>query len=166
MVKLKIEFDGWRLLSKQQQNEILKIARNNFQNANFFENGLLIEDFDQMKILKFCSDIINSFKKTFNNWDGFKIQKMSTKISLNYNDRKRKLNFDYFKKLVLEHDLNESKLIIAGLLYMEPEVIKNKLIDLEYETGCLFRMMNDSQIKKTYNSLLFYSAYVGRKIDD
>jgi len=159
MFKIKLELDGWHLLSKKQQIEIIKIARSNFQNANFSDgNGLLIEGEDQYSIHKFCLDILSSFKTTLHNNDGYKIKCLSTKISNNFADRKRKLEYNYFKSLILENDISKAKFVIAGILYLDPDDLYQKLIDIEYEETILFSQMSDEQLKSTYKKILLYSA--------
>jgi len=159
MPKLKLEFDGWHCLSKKQQNEILEIARRNFKNANFNEkNGLLIEDDNELNIHKFSVDIINSFEKTLNNWDGYTIRKVSKKLLFNYADRKRKLQFEFFKKLVVENNLKDSKIILAGILYLEPNEIKDILMDIQREYGMLFSDMKEEELMEAYKTILIYAS--------
>jgi len=156
--KVRIDFDGWHCLSRKQKREILAIARNNFVNANFCEDsGLLIEDIDQYKIHKFCLDILESFKITLSNWDGYKISKLSKRVFFSYADKKRKLTFEYFKTLIKE-DLQKSKIIFAGILYLDPEDVMNVLTDSEREANKLLIYMNDEELDKVYKILILYAS--------
>lgn len=134
MIKLKLEFDGWINLSVRQQKEILNIARNNFKNANFVidRSGLLIEDEDELKIHKFCIDIVHSFTKTFKALDGYAIKKLSSKNYISINSIKRRLSLEQFKKIINDNaSLDEKCIVLAGILYVSPEEVKNILVDLK-----------------------------------
>ena len=156
--KVCVEFDGWHCLSRKQRKEILAIARENFVNANFCnDKGMILEDSDNYKIHKYCLDIIESFKTTFRNWDGYKISSLSKRTTFNYNDRKRKLNFEYFKILINE-ELQNSKLVLAGILYLDPEETLTLLTDFQREHNKLFKDMNEDELDKAYKMLILYAS--------
>ena len=164
LIKIRLTFDGWRYLSKKQTQEILKEARKIFVNANFISNsGLIIEDTDEMRIFSFCLNIIKFFKNSFRNWDGYEIKRLSKKILFNYSDRKRKLKFDYFKKLVIENDLSDIKLVLAWILYLEPEEVKDCIFSIEKDFCHSFKDMTDDEISDAYRILLMYASSKDRK---
>jgi hypothetical protein len=157
-IKVRIDFDGWHCLSRKQRREILSIARNNFINANFCgEQGLIIEDRDDYRIHKFCLDILESFKITLSNWDGYKISKLSKRVFFNYADKKRKLTFEFFKSLIKE-DLQKSKLVFAGILYLDPEEVMSVLTDSEREANKLLKDMNEEELDIVYKMLILFAS--------
>jgi hypothetical protein len=161
-IKVRVDFDGWHCLSRKQKKEILTIARNNFLNANFCEEtGLLIEDTDHYKIHKFCIDILESFKISLGNWDGYKISKLSRRVFFNYADRKRKLNFEYFK-ILIKDDLQKTKLILAGILYLDPEEVVTVLSDYERESNKLLNEMSEEQLDIGYRTLILFASSKSR----
>ena len=83
----------------------------------------LLENNDELSIYNFCLYIINKYKGSLGSWNGCEIKKLSRKILYNYADRKRKLKFKYFKKLIKENKFKDSKIILAGILYLEPKEI-------------------------------------------
>ena len=157
MEKIKVTFDGWHCFSRKQQKEILAIARSIFTNSNFCDLGLMIEDEDRYKIHKFCLDILESFKKTLNNWDGYKIVQLSTRTLISYSDKKRKLSLEYFKELVKE-DFQKSKLVLAGILYLDPEEVLAFLKDYENEVNNLFQNMTDIELDQAYKNLILFAS--------
>ena len=158
-IKIRIAFDGWHCLSKRQTNEILKMARNFFKNANFFNNnGLLIEHVDEISIYKFCLDVIEIYRNSLGSWNGYEIKKISKKVLYNFADRKRKLNFEYFKKLVRENLFADIRLILAGKLYLEPEEISNVLVSIEKDFEYGLREMDDKALNDAYRLLLMYAS--------
>lgn len=157
-IKLKLTFDGWHCLSKRQTNDILKKARTVFRNANFIENrGLLIETDNETEVLKFSLLTLKVYNDTFRSWDGYELKRLSKKIFFNYDDRKRKLKLDYFKKITKEN-LNDTKLILAGILYLEPDEIKNLLLNAEKDFDCLLKDMEDEELEDVYRILIMYAS--------
>ena len=159
-----IKYDGWHCLSKRQTQEILKKARTLFGNANFIDNtGLLIEDENELQIHKFCLDIADDYQKSFGGWNGYIIEKLSKKIQNNFNDRKRKLNINYFKKLITDEDPDDIYIVLAGKLYLSPDetclVIKN----FEKDFNCKLKSMDENELKKLYRFILMYSSAKDRK---
>lgn len=164
MYKLKLEFDGWHCLPKRETKVILNIARAQFINANFVDNnGLLIEAFSELEAFKFCLDIINKYEKLLGSWDGYLIRKISKRIIYNYQDKKRKLTFDYFKKLIIENKIDDVKIVLAGILYLRPDEVKIVLSNIERDISILFSEMNENQLKSSYNSLIKYASSSIRK---
>lgn len=162
-VKIKVEFDGWKLLSKKQIKEILQQARQKFINANFSGNhGLLLESKNEMEVFDFCLKILEQYKEIFYNWNGYKISKISQKIILNYADKKRKLNRTYFEKLIRENSLEDIKLIIAGSLYLDPDTAIDILMKVQRELNNTFRQMDDEELNKAYQLLLMNAAEFDR----
>jgi len=158
-VKLKLAFDGWHCLSKKQTQEILKSARNIFYNANFIDGvGLLIEDEDEINIFKFCLEITKSYQKSFGNWDGYEIKKISKKILINFADRKRKLHVDYFVKLIKENEIQDSIIVLAGILYLKPEEIKEVINSVEKDFEKPYKSMEDDELKDLYRILIMYAS--------
>jgi len=164
MYKLKLEFDGWHCLPKRETKVILNIARAQFINANFVDNnGLLIEASSELEAFKFCLNIINKYEKLLGSWDGYLIRKISKRIIYNYQDKKRKLTFDYFKKLVIENKIDDVKIVLAGILYLRPDEVKIVLSNIERDISILFSEMNETQLKSSYNSLIKYASTSIRK---
>lgn len=158
-VKIKLSFDGWHCLSKRQTQDILKRARNLFLNANFVDGvGLLIEDNDELRIFNFCLEIIECYKINFGGWNGYEIKKISRKILSNFADRKRKLHFDYFKKLIKENDFQDAKVVLAGILYLKPDEVGDLLVTLERDFGQSLKEMDDEELGDGYRILLMYSS--------
>jgi hypothetical protein len=157
-IKVRIDFDGWHCLSRKQKRQILAIARNNFTNANFCgDQGLIIEDVDQYKIHTFCLDILESFKATLSNYDGYKISKLSKRTFFSYADKKRKLTFEFFKSLIKE-DLQKSKLVFAGVLYLDPEEVLEVLTDSQREANKLLKDMNEEELDTVYKTLILFAS--------
>lgn len=164
MHKLKLEFEGWHCLPKKETKTILSIARAQFSNANFVDNnGLLIETEDELSGFSFCLDLIKTYQKFLGSWDGYIIRKVSKRIIFNYQDKKRKLSFEYFKKLVTENKFDDIKIVLAGILYLEPDEVKVVLSTIERDFAKLFNEMNDEQLKKSYNSLIKFASASVRK---
>lgn len=159
LFKIKLVFDGWHCLSKRQTKEILKEARAVFVNANFMDNtGLLIENYDEVVVLKFCLRTLKQYKGTFNSWNGYEIKKISRKILFSYADRKRKLKFNYFKQLVRESKYTDIKLILAGTLYLEPKEVSDLLMSMEKDFEIPLYKMDDKALQDIYRLLLMYAA--------
>lgn len=158
-VKLQLEFDGWHCLSRRQTKEILRKAREEFLNANFFKNiGLLIEDKNELAIQSFCLRILRDYSGSFANWNGYEIKKISRKLRFNYADRKRKLKLSYFQELVKENVIKDIKLVLAGILYLEPEEVKDLLISIVRDSGKSLKEMTDDEIKNVYNIVIMYAS--------
>jgi hypothetical protein len=162
-VKIKIEFDGWRCLSKKQQLEILQLSRSKFVNSNFSDNGLLVEAKEEYDAFHFCYLAIIQYRESLNNWDGYSVSKLSKKIILNFADRKRKLKFEYFKRLIKENSLDDAKFILAGNLYLYPDDTVEILSDVQREMNNTFRHMNDDELLKAYHIILMKAAERERK---
>jgi hypothetical protein len=159
MSKIKLEFEGWHCFSKKQTKVILDIARLKFKNANFIDNsGLLVEADDELDALKFCLETIVENRKFLGSWDGYTLRKISKRIVFNYQDKKRKLSFDYFKKLVIENKLDDVKVVLAGILYLDPDETKNLLNTIERDLNKLFSNMDESCLKIAYNLLIKYAS--------
>lgn len=151
-------------MSKKQNKEILNKAREKFRNVNFSDNsGLLIEAEDEINVFRFCLEICEEYKATFGSWNGYEIKKMSQRIFFNYADRKRKLKFDYFKKIVQENNISDIKLVLAGILYLEPDEVLDLLITTEKKFGNSFKKMLEDEIKDAYNILIMYASSKERK---
>ncbi len=128
MSKLKLEFDGWHCLSKKDSKNLLEFARTKFKNANFIDNcGLLVETNDELEAFKFCLDVILKYRGCFGSWDGYTVRKISRRIVYNFQDKKRKLTFEYFKKLVTTNKFDDVKVVLAGILYLTPDEVKHIL---------------------------------------
>jgi hypothetical protein len=166
MSKIKIEFDGWHCLSREQMNEILVKARGKFSNANFFEGrGLLIEDNNttemfktEVAILSFCLEIINTYRSTIRNWDGYNFSKISKKVLLNFADKKRKLTFEYFKRLVKDSELDDIKIVLAGILHLDPDTVLEILMMTQRMMNNNYKFMNDDELQKSYRMILMEAA--------
>jgi len=164
MVKIKIEFEGWHCVPKKEAKAILSMARAQFSNANFIDDsGLLVETENQLEAFKFCLDTIEKYKNIFNAWDGYSVRKISKRIVNNYQDKKRKLSLDYFKRLVLENKFDDIRVVLAGILYLDPNEAKVMLSTIERDLGKIFTEMNESEIKIAYNLLTKYASTVVRK---
>jgi hypothetical protein len=154
-VKIKLEFDGWHCFSRDQMNEILSKARSKFSNANFFEgHGLLIETTNELKILEFCLEIIETYKFTIKNWDGYHFSKISKRVLLSFADKKRKLTFEYFKRLIKDSELDDIKIVLAGILYLEPDKVLEILMNTQRLINNHYRFMNDDELQKSYRLIL------------
>lgn len=163
-MKLSIEFDGWHCLSKKDRKNILVLARENFKNSNLFgQNALIIDDINELKILEFCLKILEEYKNVFGSWNGYTIKKISQRIIYNYQDKKRKLNLDYFKKLIKNSEYNDIRTVLAGTLYMGPDDIRTILYEVERKIKFPLKEMNDSDLEKAYNILLNYSSILVRR---
>ena len=163
-VKLKLEFEGWRFLSKKQKNEILKKTRKRFLNANFIDKvGLIIETNDEIEVLHFCLKILDDYKKSFSNWDGYNIRRISKKIIYNYSDKKRKLKLEYFKNLLRSSKFDDLKLVLAGTLYLEPNDVKELLISIERDFNTNLNLMSDKELEEVYRILIMYASSKSRK---
>lgn len=164
MYKLKLEFEGWHCLSKKEMKVLLNIARAQFRNANFVDNnGLLVETIDELEAFKFCLETISRYKKFLGSWDGYIVRKISKRIIFNYQDKKRKLSFDYFKKLVTENKLDDIKIVLAGILYLDPDEVKVMLSTIERDLSKLFSEMKDENLKVSYNQLIKFASVSVRK---
>lgn len=164
MFKLKLEFDGWHCLSKKEMKTLLNIARAKFSNANFIDNsGLLIETSDELEGFRFCLETISTYKQYFGSWDGYTVRKISKRIVYNYQDKKRKLTFDYFKKLVVSNKFEDVKIVLAGILYLSPDEVKVMLGTIERDLNMLFSEMDEKHLKISYNLLIKYASLSVRK---
>lgn len=164
MHKLKLEFEGWHCLPKKETKTILSMARAQFRNANFVDNnGLLIETDNELDAFRFCLNTIVSHQKLFGSWDGYTIRKVSKRIIFNYQDKKRKLSFEHFKKLVTENKFDDIKIVLAGILYLDPDEVKVVLSTIERDLAKLFTEMNEDQLKTSYNSLIKFASASVRK---
>ena len=162
-MKLSVEFDGWHILSKKERTAILSLAREKFSNANFFATyGLIIEYDDESTIFKFCLDILSAYKISFGSWDGYTIKKLSRKIVYNYNDKKRKLKQDYFKKLARTSTINDMKIVLAGALYLTPDDIRTIIFEIERKLKKQLKEMSDKELDRAYQILLNYSSTLFR----
>jgi hypothetical protein len=140
------------------------MARAQFRNANFVDNnGLLIETDNELDAFRFCLNTISSYQKLFGSWDGYTIRKVSKRIIFNYQDKKRKLSFEHFKKLVTENKFDDIKMVLAGILYLDPDEVKVVLSTIERDLAKLFTEMNDDQLKTSYNSLIKFASASVRK---
>jgi hypothetical protein len=163
--KIKIEFDGWHVLSKQDNKDILDEARLCFKNANFIDNcGLIVEALQQDKVLLFCLEILEKYKDVFKSWDGYSIRKLSKRTLYNYQDKKRKLSFIFFKKLISENNFDDINLIIAGTLYLKTQRTKIILSTIERDLNKSLFEMNEKELEVAYNLLLKYSSTIERKL--
>lgn len=159
MKKIKITFDGWHCFSHDQMNEILRQAREKFSNANFFEgHGLLIEADNEIEILAFCIKVIETYKSSVRNWDGYHFSKISKRVLLNFADKKRKLSFEYFKRLVKDSELDDIKIVLAGILYSDPDTILEILMMIQRTMNNNYRFMNDDELQKSYRLILMEAA--------
>jgi len=155
MPKIKLELEGWHCLSKKDMKSILTEARFRFDNANFVDNsGLLIDTDNEISISSFCLEILDKYKKQLGSWDGYCIRKISKRIIFNYQDKKRKLSFEYFKKLVTENKFDDFKVVLAGILYLESNELKTILGSIERQIGKLYNEMCEEELKKSYNLLI------------
>jgi len=162
-MKLSVEFDGWHILSKKERNTILDLARENFSNANFFSTyGLIIEYYDEPAVFKFCLDILSAYKRSFGSWDGYTIKKLSRKIIYNYNDKRRKLQPDYFKKLAKTSTIDDMKIVLAGALYLAPDDIRTIIFEIERKLKKQLSEMGDKELNRAYQILLNYSSTLFR----
>ena len=162
--KIKLVFDGWHCLTKRQTKQILKKARNIFINANFIDNiGLLIEHDNESIIIDFCLDVLDNYKNSFGSWNGYEIKRLSRKIIYNYADRKRKLSFEYFNKLIKENEFKDAKLIIAGKLYLEFDDINNFFISIDKNFEYNIDNINDKNLQDIYRLLIMFAASKERK---
>ena len=158
LVKIRLSFDGWHCLSRKQTKEILREARKYFVNANFASGvGILIEDYHELKVHDFCLKILSKFKGSFQSWDGYELKRLSNRLLFNFADRKRKLNFKYFKKLFNENELKDVKIVLAGILYLEPDEVKDLIISIEKD-NCAFNEMNEDDLRDAYRILLMYAS--------
>lgn len=164
MHKLKLEFEGWHCLPKKETKVLLNIARAQFRNANFVDNnGLLIETDNELEAFRFCLEAIESYKFLLGSWDGYIVRKISKRIIFNYQDKKRKLSFEYFKKLVTENKFDDIKIVLAGILYLDPDEVRVMLSTIERDLSKLFNEMNDDQLKTSYNLLIKFAGASIRK---
>ena len=164
MHKLKLEFEGWNCLPKKETKTLLSIARAQFRNANFVDNnGLLVDTEDELEAFKFCLETIERYKKLLGSWDGYIVRKISRRIIFNYQDKKRKLSFDYFKKLVTENKFDDIKIVLAGILYLDPDEVKVMLSTIERDLSRLFPEMNENNLKTSYNLLIKFASSSVRK---
>jgi len=164
MSKLKLEFEGWHCISKKETKKILENARSRFINANFIDNcGLLIETIDEINVLFFCLEVIKEYQFLLGSWDGYSIKKISKRIVYNYQDKKRKLSFEYFKKLITENSFEDIKVVLAGILYLYPDEAKTILGTIERDLNKLFVEMNDEMLKTAYGLLIKYASCSIRK---
>lgn len=164
MHKLKLEFEGWHCLPKKETKVLLNIARAQFRNANFVDNnGLLIETDNELEAFRFCLEAIESYSKLLGSWDGYIVRKISKRIIFNYQDKKRKLSFEYFKKLVTENKFDDIKIVLAGILYLDPDEVRVILSTIERDLSKLFNEMNDEQLKTSYNLLIKFAGASIRK---
>jgi hypothetical protein len=164
MHKLKLEFEGWHCLPKKETKTILSIARAQFRNANFVDNnGLLVETDNELDAFRFCLYVISTYQKLFGSWDGYIVRKVSRRIIFNYQDKKRKLSFEYFKKLVIENKFDDIKIVLAGILYLDPDEVKVALSTIERDIVKLFSEMNDEELKIAYNTLVKFASISIRK---
>lgn len=164
VVKIKLEFEGWHCIPKKETKTILEQARAQFCNANFIDNcGLLIETTSDEQTFKFCLDTIEKYKNYLGSWDGYNVRRISKRIVYNYQDKKRKLSFDYFKRLVTENAFEEIKIVLAGILYLNPDETKVVLSTIERDLGKLFLEMKDDELKIAYGMLIKFSSTSARK---
>ena len=87
--------------------------------------------------------------KTFLSWDGYELKRLSNKIIINFSDRKRKLPFNYFKKLIINNKLEDSIIVLAGILYLEPEEVSEIISS---------KNIKDEEFKDLYRVLLMHSS--------
>jgi len=159
MPKLKLELEGWHCFSKKETKVILSIARAQFSNANFIDNsGLLVEADDELEVLKFCLEMIERYKDTLGSWDGYTIRRISRRIVYNYQDKKRKLSFEYFKKLVTSNKFDDVRVVLAGILYLDPDEVKISLNVIERDLNRLFGEMDENSLRVAYNLLIKYAS--------
>lgn len=164
MSKIKIELEGWHCLPKKETKILLDVARIQFNNANFIDNsGLLIESDDDVKVLKFCLEIIINYKNYLGSWDGYSIKKISKRIIYNYQDKKRKLTFENFKRLITENKPEDTRIVLAGILYLDSDEIRIILSSIEREMCKLFIEMDTELLKNAYNLLIKYASMTIRK---
>jgi hypothetical protein len=164
MSKLKLEFEGWHCLPKKETKVLLSLARAQFSNANFIDKcGILVETENELEGFKFCLETIEKYKQFLGSWDGYTVRKISKRIVFNYQDKKRKLSFEYFKKLVLENKFEDVKVVLAGTLYLDPDEVKVMLSTIERDLSKLFSEMNEDLLKTAYNLLIKYSSTTVRK---
>jgi hypothetical protein len=164
MVKLKLEFEGWHCLPKKETKIILDIARTRFINANFIDNnGLLVETEDELGVFSFCLETITKYINILGSWDGYTVRKISKRIIFNYQDKKRKLNFEYFKKLITESRFEDVVIVLAGKLFLTPDETKMMLKSIERDLGKFLVEMKDDQLKIAYNLLIKFASTSVRK---
>lgn len=164
MSKIKIELEGWHCIPKKETKVILDIARFRFSNANFIDNcGLLVETENELDVLSFCLETIYNNKSYLGSWDGYTIRKISKRIVYNYQDKKRKLTFEYFKKLITENKFDDVKIVLAGILYLDPDETKVMLNTIERDLNRLLIEMKEEQLKIAYNLVIKYSSASVRK---
>jgi len=165
--KIKIEFEGWHCIPKREEKKILIEARQRFKNANFIDNcGILVETVQPDKALLFCLEILERYKNCINAWDGYTIKKVSKRAIYNYQDKKRKLLFSYFKKLIIENQFDDIKTVLAGILYLSPDEISFIISSIEKDLNKLMVLMNDEELKLAYNQLLKYASFIIRQINN
>ena len=74
-----------------------------------------------------------------------------------------KLSFEYFRKLVTENKLEDIKIVLAGILYLEPDETKVVLSTIERDFSKLFIEMKEEQLKIAYNILIKHASLTIRK---
>lgn len=164
MTKVKLEFEGWHCLPKKERKTLLNIARAQFVNANFVDNnGLLVETENELEAFCFCLETMRKYSVFLGAWDGYSVRKVSKRIIYNYQDKKRKLAYDYFKKLVTENKFEDIKVVLAGTLYLDPDEVKVLLSTIERDISKLFNEMDEDQLKSSYNTLIKYAGASVRK---
>lgn len=162
--KIKIEFEGWHCLSKKIKKTILDLARAQFINANFIDNsGLLIESPNELEIFRFCLEVIQTYKSFLGSWDGYTVRKISKRIVYNYQDKKRKLSFEFFQKLIKENRYEDIKVVIAGNLYLDPSEASLILNSIERDLKISFEKMDEKKLKMAYNLLIKLASISVRK---
>lgn len=162
--KIKLDFEGWHCIPKKETKILLGLARAQFSNANFIDNsGILVETNDEIEAFKFCLLIIEKYRNYLGSWDGYSIRKISKRIVYNYQDKKRKLPFEYFKRLVTQNTFEDIKIVLAGNLYLDPDETKITLSTIERDIGKLFSEMSDEQLKIAYSLLIKFSSTSARK---
>jgi hypothetical protein len=112
----------------------------------------------------FCLEILEKYKDIFKSWDGYSIRKLSKRTLNNYQDKKRKLSFIFFKKLILENNFSDIILIIAGTLYLKVQRTKIILSTIERDLDKSLFEMNDKELEVAYNLLLKYVSAIERKL--
>jgi len=165
--KIKIEFEGWHCIPKRESKRILSEARRRFKNANFIDNcGILVETAKPVKTLAFCLEILFRYKDYFGSWDGYVIRKVSKRVIYNYQDKKRKLPFEYFKKLITENTFEDINIVLSGILYIDPEETKMIISTIERDIKKILISMNDDELKMAYKQIIKFSSTIIRKFGD